>query len=77
MFNKSQPFKKDKIIVDERVGSLPKVLKAYMDEAILSTDPARSIFGYYASGCCDVILTTWWSIQKWNSMDGNPHLTTG
>ena len=46
------------MILDNRVGALPKVLEAYMGEAALSIDPIRRILGNYASSCCGVALAT-------------------
>ena len=39
------------MLLDDGVGVLSKVLKAYMGEAALPTDPIQSIFGNYALGC--------------------------
>jgi len=37
--------------LDGGVQAIPKVLVAYMGKTVLPTDPTRSVFGNYASGC--------------------------
>ena len=50
---------KDKKLFDGRVGTLPKVLEAYMGEEVaLLTNSIQSIFGNYALGCCTVTSGT-------------------
>ena len=44
--------------LDGGVQAIPKILVVYMGKAALPTDPTRSVFGNYASGCYNVALAT-------------------
>ena len=50
--------KRDKWINDSGITALPKILKAYIDDTTLLSNPTRSILGNYTLGCCSVVLAT-------------------
>jgi hypothetical protein len=70
---------------------MPRILKAYMGEAVWPTKPTRGrtpwplwvlaqrggIVAEYGSSCYSVASTTWWSSKEGICMDKSPHLAIG